>query len=50
MTDSNSAQKYWVAGRYKIAKNMRASMRVEDDVNRTYASNFQGRLVFDYDF
>jgi hypothetical protein len=44
------AQKYWLGGKYKLAKNISASLRVEDDVNSTYNSNFQGRFIFNYDF
>ncbi len=44
------ARKYWGGARYKLAKNMSASIRVEDDVNRLFESDWQGRLVFNYDF
>jgi len=44
------AQKYWVGGKYKLAKNMSASLRLEDDINVTYNTNFQGRCIFDYRF
>jgi len=51
MTGEESAQKYWLAGTYKFAKNMRASLRIEDDINKYYnSSDVQGRFVFDYDF
>lgn len=49
-TGLENAQKYWVGGKYRLAKNMAASLRVEDDVNRYYNNNFQGRFIFDYDF
>ena len=44
------AQKYWVGGKYKLAKNIAASVRIEDDINKTYNNNVQGRFIFDYDF
>jgi len=44
------AQKYWVGSRYQLAKNMNASVRVEENVNNTYNSDFQGRFIFNYDF
>lgn len=44
------AQKYWLGARYRLARNMAASLRIEDDVNRTYDSNVQGRFIFDYNF
>lgn len=44
------AQKYWVGGKYKMGRNMSASLRLEDDVNVTYNSNVQGRFIFDYSF
>ncbi|RQW77051.1 MAG: hypothetical protein EHM51_02440, partial [Geobacter sp.] len=44
------AQKYWIGGRYRLAENMTASLRIEDDVNETYNSNVQGRFIFNYDF
>ena len=48
--DEELAQKYWLGGRYQLAKNMNASLRIEEDVNNTYNSNFQGRFIFNYDF
>lgn len=44
------ARKYWGGARYKLAKNMSASVRVEDDVNRRFSEDWQGRVVFNYDF
>lgn len=49
-TGDQIAQKYWVAGRYKLAKNMSASLRLEEDFNPTYDHKLQGRFVFNYDF
>jgi hypothetical protein len=45
-----TAQKYWLGGKYKLAKNVAASLRLEDDINVTYNSNVQGRFIFDYNF
>ncbi|KAF0217562.1 MAG: hypothetical protein FD174_3241 [Geobacteraceae bacterium] len=44
------AQKYWLGGKYRLAQNMRASLRIEDDITETRNSNVQGRFIFDYDF
>jgi hypothetical protein len=50
MTGQETAKKYWAAGRYKFAKNMSSSVRVEDNVNINYSRDMQGRLTFDVDF
>ena len=44
------AQKYWLGGKYRLTKNMSASLRIEDDINVTYNNNVQGRFIFDYTF
>jgi hypothetical protein len=45
------AQKYWLGSKYKLARNMWASLRIEDDINVTYnSSNVQGRFNFNYSF
>jgi hypothetical protein len=49
-TGQETARKYWVGGKYKLAKNMSASVRVEDDVNHNFSSDWQGRVAFNYDF
>jgi hypothetical protein len=49
-TFSDYAQQYWIGGKYKLAKNMAASLRVQDDINVNYGHNYQGRCIFDYDF
>jgi len=50
LTGDEFARKYWIGGKYRLAKNMAASLRVEDDVNVRYTSNGQSRFVFDFDF
>lgn len=45
-----TAQKYWLGGKYRLAKNIAASLRIEDDINKNYNNNVQGRFIFDYDF
>lgn len=50
MTLDEIARRYWLGGKYKLAKNMTVSGRIEDDVNARYETNISGRLVFDYDF
>ncbi len=47
---SKIAQQYWLGGKYRLAKNMQASLRVQDDINVTRNSNVQGRFILDYDF
>jgi hypothetical protein len=49
-TGHEIARKYWAGAKYKLAKNMSASARIEDDINRSYANDWQGRVVFNYDF
>lgn len=49
-TGKEFARKYWGAVKYKLAKNMSASIRVEDDVNHRFENDWQGRAVFNYDF
>jgi hypothetical protein len=49
-TGQETARKYWAGGKYKINKAMSASIRVEDNVNRQYTSDWAGRAVFNYDF
>ncbi len=50
VTGEETARKYWAAAKYKLAKNMSASVRIEDDVNARFKSDWQGRAVFNYDF
>jgi hypothetical protein len=47
---SDYAQQYWIGAKYKLARNMAASLRVQDDININYSNNYQGRCIFDYDF
>lgn len=49
-TGSRNAQKYWLGAKYNLAKNMSASMRLEENTNVTYNTDFQGRFIFNYDF
>ncbi len=50
VTHDEIARRYWLGGKYKLAKNMALSGRVQNDVNARYSENVSGRLVFDYDF
>lgn len=50
VTGRETARKYWLGSRYKINKSMSASIRIEDNVNRQYSSDWSGRLVFNYNF
>ena len=49
-TGHEIARKYWGGAKYKLAKNSSASVRVEDDVDRRFSSNWGGRVVFNQDF
>jgi hypothetical protein len=50
LTGDEVARRYWVGGKYKLAKNMALSGRLQNDVNARYNDNVSGRVVFDYDF
>lgn len=50
MTGEETASKYWAAARYRFAKNMSSSIRIEDNVNANYSKDMKGRVTFDYDF
>lgn len=50
LTDDEIARRYWLGGKYRIAKNMAVSGRIQNDVNVNYHENVSGRLAFDYDF
>ena len=50
VTAEETARKYWVGAKYKLTQNMSASVRIEDDVNARFKSDWQGRAVFNYDF
>lgn len=50
LTGNETARKYWIGGKYKIQDNMSASVRVEDNVNARYESDYSGRMAFNYDF
>ena len=49
-TGRETARKYWLGGKYRLSKNMTASVRVEDNVNVQYTNDWAGRVVFKYDF
>lgn len=50
ITHEETARRYWLGGKYRLAKNMSISARVQNDVNARYSENVSGRVVFDYDF
>ena len=50
MTGEDYARKYWLGGKYKITDKMSAAIRVEDAVNLNFKEDWQGRVVFNYDF
>ncbi len=50
VTGEETARKYWAGVRYKLTQNMSASVRIEDNVNARYKSDWQGRTAFNYSF
>ena len=50
LTGEEIARRYWLGGKYKIAKNIGVSGRIQDDVNVRYSKNLTGRVAVDYDF
>lgn len=50
LTHEEIARRYWLGGKYKLAKNMALSGRIQNDVNVRYSENITGRVVLDYDF
>lgn len=50
MTGEETVKNGWLGARYKLTKNISASLRVEDSVDKNDENNWQGRFVFDYDF
>ncbi|GFO69555.1 hypothetical protein GMLC_31340 [Geomonas limicola] len=50
MTGDEYARRYYLAGKYRLAKNLAVSGRIQDDVNVRYTKNISGRFVLDYDF
>lgn len=50
LTNDEIARRYWLGGKYRIARNMAVSGRIQNDVNARYEENVSGRVTFDYDF
>jgi hypothetical protein len=50
VTGKDTARKYWAGGKYKLNKSMTASIRIEDNVNQQYKSDWAGRTAFNFDF
>lgn len=50
LTSEEIARRYWLGGKYRMAKNMALSGRIQNDVNARYSENVSGRMTFDYDF
>ncbi|MBP1753578.1 MAG: hypothetical protein H6Q57_2414 [Geobacteraceae bacterium] len=50
-TGNETAQRYWIGGKYKFAKNMSAYLRIDDlETDARNSSDVQGRFIFNYDF
>lgn len=50
LTGDEIARLYWIGGKYKFARNMALSGRIQNEVNAQYSTNVTGRMAFDYDF
>jgi len=50
LTGEETARRYWLGARHKLASNMALSGRMQNDVNERYHRNVSGRVTFDYDF
>lgn len=50
LTNEDVARKYWLGGKYRLTERTSAAMRVEDNVNINFKEDWQGRVVFNYDF
>jgi hypothetical protein len=51
VSPNETAQRYYVGGRYRFTKSMQASLRIDDlETDTRNSSDVQGRLVVDYDF
>lgn len=49
-TGEETARRYWFGGKYKFARNISASIRIEDNVNARTSEDWRGRVAFNYDF
>ena len=49
-TGNETARKYWLGGKYRLSKSTSTSIRLEDNDNAQYKSDWQGRVVVNYDF
>lgn len=50
VTGRETAREYWLGSTYKFTKSLSASVRVEDNVNRSFKDDWSGRVVVKYDF
>lgn len=50
MTGRDYARRYWLGGKYRLNERMTLALRVEDNVNINFEEDWQGRMVFNYDF
>lgn len=50
LTREEIARRYWLGGKYRLARNMALSGRIQNDVNARYSENISGRLAFDVNF
>jgi len=50
ITREEIARRYWLSGKYRLAKNMALSGRIQNDVNARYSENVSGRLALEINF
>lgn len=50
LTGDEIARRYWLGGKYRLARRMSVSGRIQDDVNARFTRNITSRVSFDYDF
>lgn len=50
VTGEETARRYWLGCRYRLAGNTAVTGRFQNDVNARYSNNVSGRLGLDYDF
>lgn len=49
-TGEETARRYWGGAKYQFTDKISAAVRVEDNVNVRFHDDWQGRVVFNYDF
>ena len=50
MTGEDFARRFWLGAKYRLTDKISAAVRAEDNVNINFKEDWQGRVVFNYDF